>query len=52
MRWVLVNPHLGPVLGGIQKDMLCLAREFLAQGDRLSVGHSYATMVPGGESGG
>ena len=37
MNVVLVNPHLGPVPGGIQKDMLCLAREFLAQGDRVAV---------------
>jgi len=41
MKWTLVNPHLGPVLGGLQKDMLCLAREFLAAGDRVAVVSTY-----------
>jgi glycosyltransferase involved in cell wall biosynthesis len=33
---VMVSPYLGPVLGGIEKDMLCLAREFISQGDRVA----------------
>jgi glycosyltransferase involved in cell wall biosynthesis len=37
----MVNPHLGPVLGGIQKDMLCLAREFTLQGDRVAFVTTY-----------
>lgn len=41
MNIVLVNPHLGPVLGGIQKDTLCLAREFLALGDHVAVVATY-----------
>ncbi|MBM3157703.1 MAG: glycosyltransferase family 4 protein [Chloroflexi bacterium] len=41
MKWVMVNPHLGPVLGGIQKDMLCLAREFITQGDRVAFVTTY-----------
>jgi glycosyltransferase involved in cell wall biosynthesis len=38
---VMVNPHLGPVLGGIQKDMLCLARGFMSQGDRVAFVTTY-----------
>lgn len=41
MNIVLVNPHLGPVLGGIQKDMLRMAREFIAQGDRVALVATY-----------
>lgn len=41
MKWVLVTPHLGPVLGGIQKDMLCLAREFICQGDQVAIVTTY-----------
>lgn len=37
----MLTPHLGPVLGGIQKDMLCLAREFLTLGDRVAVVTTY-----------
>ena len=37
----MVNPHLGPVPGGIQKDMLCLAREFIAQGDQVAFVTTY-----------
>lgn len=33
---MIANPHLGPVLGGIQKDILSLTREFIAQGDRVT----------------
>ena len=34
MNIVMVNPHFGPVPGGIQKDMLYLAREMTALGDQ------------------
>ena len=37
----MVNPHLGPVLGGTQKDMLCLAREFIGQGDQVAFVTTY-----------
>ncbi len=41
MNLVMVNPHLGPVLGGIQRDMLCLAREFIAQGNQVALVTTY-----------
>ncbi len=41
MNIVMVNPHLGPVLGGIQKDMLYLAREMIALGDRVTFVTTY-----------
>lgn len=41
LKIVMVNPHLGPVLGGLQKDMLCLAREFIAMGDRVTFVTTY-----------
>ncbi len=41
MNLVFVNPHFGPVLGGIQKDMLCLAREMIALGDRVTFVTTY-----------
>jgi glycosyltransferase involved in cell wall biosynthesis len=41
VKWVMVNPHLGPVLGGIQKDMLSLAREFIGQGDQVAFVTTY-----------
>jgi glycosyltransferase involved in cell wall biosynthesis len=41
VKWVMVNPHLGPVLGGIQKDMLYLAREFIGQGDQVAFVTTY-----------
>ena len=47
MNWVMVNPHFGPVLGGIQKDMLSLAREFMSQGDQVAFVTTYDEF-PGG----
>lgn len=41
VTWVMVNPHLGPVLGGLQKDMLYLAREFIAQDDGVAFVTTY-----------
>jgi glycosyltransferase involved in cell wall biosynthesis len=41
VRAVFVTPHFGPVLGGIQKDMLLLAREFSAQGDPVAFVTTY-----------
>lgn len=35
------HPHLGPMLGGIQKDMLCLASEFIRQGDQMAFVTTY-----------
>jgi hypothetical protein len=41
VKWVMVNPHLGPVLGGIQKDMLYLAREFIGLCDQVAFLSNY-----------
>jgi glycosyltransferase involved in cell wall biosynthesis len=37
----MVVPDLGSVLGGIQKDMVCLAREFAGQGDQVEFVTTY-----------
>lgn len=37
MRIVMVNPHLGAVLGGLQRDMLRLASELAAEGDEVGI---------------
>ncbi len=41
MNIVMVSPHFGPVPGGIQKDMLYLARELIALGDRVTFVTTY-----------
>ena len=41
MNIVMVCPHLGPVPGGIQKDMLCLARELIGMGDTVAFVTTY-----------
>jgi len=37
VRVVLINPYLGSVPGGIEKDVLHLASEFTRQGDAVAV---------------
>jgi glycosyltransferase involved in cell wall biosynthesis len=37
MRLVLVNPYLGPVPGGIEKEVIALANEFVRQGDNTAI---------------
>jgi hypothetical protein len=47
MNRVMINPHLGPVLGGIQKDTLCLAREFVGQVDQVAFGTTFSKFPQG-----
>ena len=37
MRIVLINPYLGPVPGGIEKELIALANEFVRQGDDVTI---------------